>query len=96
MPEENKNNEPMVDIDTSGPEVEVNVDEKEDNNENIENNNKSDNASEKSDEQLDIQVSEEKEELKKEETTETLWKEKLYPGYKQLKQNCWLLEKLMI
>ena len=70
MPEENKNNEPMVDIDTSGPEVEVNVDEKEDNNENIENNNKSDNASEKSDEQLDIQVSEEKEEPKKEETTE--------------------------
>ncbi len=29
MPEEEKQNEPMVDIDTSGPEVEVNVEEKE-------------------------------------------------------------------
>jgi len=60
MPDENNNNEPMVDIDTSGPEVEVNVEEKEDiNNENVQNNDKSDNSSEKSDEQLDIQISEE-------------------------------------
>ena len=27
MPEEEKKNEPMVDIDTSGPEVEVNLEE---------------------------------------------------------------------
>ena len=77
MPEEEKNNEPMVDIDTSGPEVEVNVEEKEDKtyeNEReskLDDNNKSDNTSEKSDEQLDVQVSEEKkEETEKEETTD--------------------------
>ena len=71
MPEEeNKKNEPMVDIDTSGPEVEVNVEEKEETN--VENNIKSDDTSEKSDEQLDVQVAEETktkepEEKKKEE-----------------------------
>ena len=55
MPEEeNKKTEPMVDIDTSGPEVEVNLEEKEE--ANVENNTKSDNTSEKSDEQLDVQV----------------------------------------
>jgi len=66
MPEEeNKKNEPMVDIDTSGPEVEVNVEEKEETN--VENNIKSDDTSEKSDEQLDVQVAEE---TKKEEPEE--------------------------
>ena len=69
MPEEeNKKTEPMVDIDTSGPEVEVNLDEKEETN--VENNTKSDNTSEKSDEQLDVQVVEEKQETKKEEKEE--------------------------
>ena len=69
MPEEeNKKTEPMVDIDTSGPEVEINLDEKEETN--VENNTKSDNTSEKSDEQLDVQVVEEKQEEKKEEKEE--------------------------
>jgi len=69
MPEEeNKKNEPMVDIDTSGPEVEVNVEEKEETN--VENNTKSDDTSEKSDEQLDVQVAEEKQETKTEEPEE--------------------------
>ena len=69
MPEEeNKKTEPMVDIDTSGPEVEVNLDEKEETN--VENNTKSDNTSEKSDEQLDVQVVEEKQETKTEEKEE--------------------------
>ena len=66
MPEEeNKKTEPMVDIDTSGPEVEVNLEEKEE--ANVENNTESNNAPEKSDEQLDVQVVEEKEETKTEE-----------------------------
>ena len=69
MPEEeNKKNEPMVDIDTSGPEVEVNVEEKEETN--VENNTKSDDTSEKSDEQLDVQIAEEKQETKTEEPEE--------------------------
>ena len=69
MPEEeNKKLEEMVDIDTSGPEVEVNIEEKkETDNENTENNNKSDDTLEKSDEQLDIQITEE---TKKEEPEE--------------------------
>ncbi len=65
MPEEeNKKTEPMVDIDTSGPEVEINLDEKEETN--VENNTKSDNTSEKSDEQLDVQTKETPKQEKKE------------------------------
>jgi hypothetical protein len=75
MPEEeNKKTEPMVDIDTSGPEVEVNLEEKEDTN--VENNTKPNDTSEKSDEQLDIQVVEEKQETKTEEIKETENKKK--------------------
>jgi hypothetical protein len=75
MPEEeNKKTEPMVDIDTSGPEVEVNLEEKEDTN--VENNTKPNDTSEKSDEQLDIQVVEEKQETKTEEIKETEDKKK--------------------
>ena len=53
---------PMVDIDTSGPEVDVFLPEEKDNekeNENetvVENDTKSDDATEKSNEQLDVQV----------------------------------------
>ena len=77
MPEENKKVEEMVDIDTSGPEVEVNIEEtkENENNEIINNDNKSDGTLSKSDEQLDIRVGEDakepveekKEETKKEE-----------------------------
>ena len=75
MPEEeNKKTEPMVDIDTSGPEVEVNLEEKEDTN--VENHTKSNDTSEKPDEQLDIQVVEEKQETKTEEIKETEDKKK--------------------
>jgi len=75
MPEEeNKKTEPMVDIDTSGPEVEVNLEEKEDTN--VENNTKPNDTSEKSDEQLDVQVVEEKQETKTEEIKETEDKKK--------------------
>jgi len=75
MPEEeNKKTEPMVDIDTSGPEVEVNLEEKEDTN--VENNTKPNDTPEKSDEQLDIQVVEEKQETKTEEVKETEDKKK--------------------
>jgi hypothetical protein len=67
----------MVDIDTSGPEVEVNIEEtkENENNETINNDNKSDDTLSKSDEQLDVRVveddkepvAEKKEETKKEE-----------------------------
>ena len=77
MPEENKKVEEMVDIDTSGPEVEVNIEEtkENENNETINNDNKSDDTLSKSDEQLDVRVGEDdkepvaekKEETKKEE-----------------------------
>jgi hypothetical protein len=77
MPEENKKVEEMVDIDTSGPEVEVNIEEtkENENNETINNDNKSDDTLSKPDEQLDVRVVEEdkepvaekKEETKKEE-----------------------------
>jgi len=77
MPEENKKVEEMVDIDNSGPEVEVNIEEtkENENNETINNDNKSDGTLSKSDEQLDIRVGEDdkepvaekKEETKKEE-----------------------------
>ena len=77
MPEENKKVEEMVDIDTSGPEVEVNIEEtkENENNETINNDNKSDDTLSKPDEQLDIRVDEDdkepvaekKEETKKEE-----------------------------
>ena len=77
MPEENKKIEEMVDIDTSGPEVEVNIEEtkENENNETINNDNKSDGTLSKSDEQLDVRVGEDdkepvaekKEETKKEE-----------------------------
>ena len=77
MPEENKKIEEMVDIDTSGPEVEVNIEEtkENENNETINNNNESDGTLSKSDEQLDVRVGEDdkepvaekKEETKKEE-----------------------------
>ena len=77
MPEENKKVEEMVDIDTSGPEVEVNIEEtkENENNETINNNNESDGTLSKSDEQLDVRVGEDdkepvaekKEETKKEE-----------------------------
>jgi len=77
MPEENKKVEEMVDIDTSGPEVEVNIEEtkENENNETINNDNKSDGTLSKSDEQLDVRVveddkepvAEKKEETKKEE-----------------------------
>ena len=77
MPEENKKVEEMVDIDTSGPEVEVNIEEtkENENNEIINNDNKSDGTLSKSDEQLDVRVGEDdkepvaekKEETKKEE-----------------------------
>ena len=68
MPEENK----TVDIDTSGPGAEVNLqEEKNENeieveNETVENNTESNDSSEKSDEQLDVQA-EEKETTKQEE-----------------------------
>ena len=77
MPEENKKIEEMVDIDNSGPEIEVNIEEtkENENNETINNDNKSDGTLSKSDEQLDIRVGEDdkepvaekKEETKKEE-----------------------------
>jgi len=77
MPEENKKVEEMVDIDTSGPEVEVNIEEtkENENNETINNDNESDGTLSKSDEQLDVRVGEDdkepvaekKEETKKEE-----------------------------
>ena len=77
MPEENKKVEEMVDIDTSGPEIEVNIEEtkENENNETINNDNKSDGTLSKSDEQLDVRVGEDdkepvaekKEETKKEE-----------------------------
>ena len=77
MPEENKKVEEMVDIDNSGPEIEVNIEEtkENENNETINNDNKSDGTLSKSDEQLDIRVGEDdkepvaekKEETKKEE-----------------------------
>ena len=77
MPEENKKVEEMVDIDTSGPEVEVNIEEtkENENNETINNDNKSDGTLSKPDEQLDVRtdeddkepVAEKKEETKKEE-----------------------------
>ena len=77
MPEENKKIEEMVDIDTSGPEVEVNIEEtkENENNETINNDNESDGTLSKSDEQLDVRVGEDdkepvaekKEETKKEE-----------------------------
>ena len=77
MPEENKKVEEMVDIDTSGPEVEVNIEEtkENENNETINNDNESDGTLSKSDEQLDVRtdeddkepVAEKKEETKKEE-----------------------------
>ena len=77
MPEENKKVEEMVDIDNSGPEIEVNIEEtkENENNETINNDNKSDGTFSKSDEQLDIRVGEDdkepvaekKEETKKEE-----------------------------
>ena len=69
MPEEaNKRQEEMVDIDTSGPEVEVNVEEK---NETINNNNKSDDALSKPDEQLDVRVEEDNKEPVEEKKQET-------------------------
>ena len=77
MPEENKKVEEMVDIDNSGPEIEVNIEEtkENENNETINNDNKSNGTLSKSDEQLDIRVGEDdkepvaekKEETKKEE-----------------------------
>jgi len=77
MPEENKKIEEMVDIDNSGPEIEVNIEEtkENENNETINNDNKSDGTLSKSDEQLDVRVGEDdkepvaekKEETKKEE-----------------------------
>ena len=77
MPEENKKVEEMVDIDNSGPEIEVNIEEtkENENNETINNDNKSDDTLSKPDEQLDIRVDEDdkepvaekKEETKKEE-----------------------------
>jgi len=77
MPEENKKVEEMVDIDNSGPEIEVNIEEtkENENNETINNDNKSDGTLSKSDEQLDVRVveddkepvAEKKEETKKEE-----------------------------
>jgi len=77
MPEENKKIEEMVDIDNSGPEIEVNIEEtkENENNETINNDNKSDGTLSKSDEQLDVRVveddkepvAEKKEETKKEE-----------------------------
>ena len=72
MPEEeNKRQEEMVDIDTSGPEVEVNVEEKEEKNETINNDNKSDDALSKPDEQLDIRVGEDDKEPVEEKKQET-------------------------
>ena len=77
MPEENKKVEEMVDIDNSGPEIEVNIEEtkENENNETINNDNKSDDTLSKPDEQLDVRVveddkepvAEKKEETKKEE-----------------------------
>jgi antitoxin component YwqK of YwqJK toxin-antitoxin module len=73
MPEEeNKKQEEMVDIDTSGPEVEVNVEEKEEiKNETIDNDNKSDDALSKPDEQLDVRVEEDNKEPVEEKKQET-------------------------
>jgi len=72
MPEEaNKRQEEMVDIDTSGPEVEVNVEEKEEKNETINNDNKSDDALSKPDEQLDVRVEEDNKEPVEEKKQET-------------------------
>ena len=67
MPEEEKQNEPMVDIDTSGPEVEVNVEEKE--NKQVE----EPKAEEKKEEE--VKVEEVKEETKPKEETEDKKKE---------------------
>ena len=73
MPEENKKVEEMVDIDTSGPEVEVNIEEtkENENNETINNDNKSDGTLSKSDEQLDVRVGEDDKEPVAEKKTET-------------------------
>ena len=67
MPEEEKQNEPMVDIDTSGPEVEVNVEEKE--NKQVE----EPKAEEQKEEE--VKVEEVKEETKPKEETEDKKKE---------------------
>ena len=67
MPEEEKQNEPMVDIDTSGPEVEVNVEEKE--NKQVE----EPKAEEQKEEE--VKVEEAKEETKPKEETEDKKKE---------------------
>ena len=69
MPEEEKQNEPMVDIDTSGPEVEVNVEEKE--NKQVE----EPKAEEQKEEE--VKVEEVKEETKPKEETEDKKKELL-------------------
>jgi predicted RNA-binding protein Jag len=66
MPEEEKQNEPMVDIDTSGPEVEVNVEEKE---------NKKVEESKAEEQKEEVKVEEVKEETKPKEETEDKKKE---------------------
>ena len=66
MPEEEKQNEPMVDIDTSGPEVEVNVEEKE---------NKQVEESKTEEQKEEVKVEEVKEETKPKEETEDKKKE---------------------
>ena len=66
MPEEEKQNEPMVDIDTSGPEVEVNVEEKE---------NKQFEESKAEEQKEEVKVEEVKEETKPKEETEDKKKE---------------------
>jgi hypothetical protein len=66
MPEEEKQNEPMVDIDTSGPEVEVNVEEKE---------NKKVEEPKAEEQKEEVKVEEVKEETKPKEETEDKKKE---------------------
>ena len=66
MPEEEKQNEPMVDIDTSGPEVEVNVEEKE---------NKQVEEPKAEEQKEEVKVEEVKEETKPKEETEDKKKE---------------------
>ena len=66
MPEEEKQNEPMVDIDTSGPEVEVNVEEKE---------NKQVEEPKTEEQKEEVKVEEVKEETKPKEETEDKKKE---------------------
>jgi len=66
MPEEEKQNEPMVDIDTSGPEVEVNVEEKE---------NKQVEEPKAEEQKEEVKVEEVKEETKSTEETEDKKKE---------------------